>query len=105
MLDVIASINSAVNNVVWGWPALILLAFVGILMTTFGKIPLRLLKLLVNLMLGVEFAKDSGVKDDHLRLAVIARNKNRIGIADAHPAHTLGVLEFRHCHSKGHGNK
>lgn len=33
MLEIIAKINSAVNNVVWGWPALILLAFVGIFMT------------------------------------------------------------------------
>ena len=44
-------------------------------MTAFGKIPLGLLKLLVNLMFGVEFAKNAGVKDNHLRLAVIARNK------------------------------
>ena len=33
MIDVITNINGAVNGVVWGWPALILLAFVGILMT------------------------------------------------------------------------
>ena len=33
MLDMIAKINDAVNGVVWGWPALILLAFVGVLMT------------------------------------------------------------------------
>lgn len=33
MLEIIAKINSAVNNVVWGWPALILLAFVGVFMT------------------------------------------------------------------------
>ncbi len=33
MLETIASVNSAVNNVVWGWPALILLAFVGVFMT------------------------------------------------------------------------
>ena len=37
MLDTIANINSAVNNVVWGWPALILLSFVGILMTCLTK--------------------------------------------------------------------
>ena len=74
-------------------------------MTAFGKIPLGLLKLLVNLMFGVEFAKNAGVKNNHLRLAVIARNKDGIGIANAHPAHTLGVLEFRHCHRKGHTDK
>ena len=33
MLELITNVNNAVNNVVWGWPALILLAFVGILMT------------------------------------------------------------------------
>ncbi len=33
MLETIAKINSAVNNIVWGWPALILLAFVGVFMT------------------------------------------------------------------------
>ncbi len=33
MLETITKINSAVNNVVWGWPALILLAFVGVFMT------------------------------------------------------------------------
>lgn len=33
MLQVITNMNSVVNNIVWGWPALILLAFVGVLMT------------------------------------------------------------------------
>ena len=33
MIDVITKINSAVNDVVWGWPALILLGFTGVLMT------------------------------------------------------------------------
>ena len=32
-LKVVEDVNSFVNNVVWGWPALILLAFVGIFMT------------------------------------------------------------------------
>ena len=34
----VESINNAVNNVVWGWPALILLAFVGVLMTLLTKV-------------------------------------------------------------------
>lgn len=38
MLDTITSINSAINNVVWGWPALILLSFAGILMTCLTKV-------------------------------------------------------------------
>ena len=33
MLDAIANINEILNNIVWGWPALILLSFVGVLMT------------------------------------------------------------------------
>lgn len=37
MIDMIAKINGYVNNVVWGWPALILLAFVGVLMTVLTK--------------------------------------------------------------------
>lgn len=74
-------------------------------MTTLGKIPLGLLKFPVNLMFGVEFAKNAGIKDNHLRLAIIARNKDGIGITDTHPAHTLGVLKFRHCHRKGHGDE
>lgn len=36
-LDVVAKVNDAVNGVVWGWPALILLAFVGVLMTCLTK--------------------------------------------------------------------
>ncbi|MCM1048221.1 MAG: sodium:alanine symporter family protein [Clostridiales bacterium] len=38
MLEVISNINSFVNNIVWGWPALVLLAFVGILMTCLTKV-------------------------------------------------------------------
>ena len=33
MIDVITQVNSTVNNIVWGWPALILLGFAGVLMT------------------------------------------------------------------------
>ena len=33
MVAFITDINSKLNGIVWGWPALILLAFVGILMT------------------------------------------------------------------------
>lgn len=33
MLEVVSKVNGIVNNLVWGWPALILLAFVGVLMT------------------------------------------------------------------------
>ena len=36
-LGVVEKVNSFVNNIVWGWPALILLAFVGILMTILTK--------------------------------------------------------------------
>ncbi len=36
-LSVVEKVNSAVNGVVWGWPALILLAFVGVLMTVLTK--------------------------------------------------------------------
>ena len=36
-LDVVKTANDAVNGVVWGWPALILLAFVGVLMTSLTK--------------------------------------------------------------------
>ncbi|MBQ9911754.1 MAG: sodium:alanine symporter family protein, partial [Firmicutes bacterium] len=32
-IEKVTSINDSVNGVVWGWPALILLGFVGILMT------------------------------------------------------------------------
>lgn len=38
MLEIIANINNAVSNIVWGWPALILLAFVGVLMTCLTKV-------------------------------------------------------------------
>lgn len=37
MLEWITKINDAVNGVVWGWPALILLAFTGVLMTCLTK--------------------------------------------------------------------
>lgn len=37
MLDIITKVNSAINDVVWGWPALVLLGFVGILMTVLTK--------------------------------------------------------------------
>ncbi len=33
MLEIVTNVNNFVNNIVWGWPALILLAFVGVLMT------------------------------------------------------------------------
>ena len=33
MIQTITNINNAINGVVWGWPALILLGFVGVLMT------------------------------------------------------------------------
>ena len=37
MLEFITNANNVVNNIVWGWPALILLAFVGVLMTVLTK--------------------------------------------------------------------
>ena len=37
-LDVVADVNGAVNGVVWGVPALALLAFVGVLMTVLTKV-------------------------------------------------------------------
>ena len=37
MLDVITNVNDAINGVVCGWPALILLGFVGVLMTCLTK--------------------------------------------------------------------
>ena len=37
MVETITNINSVINNVVWGWPALILLGFVGVLMTCLTK--------------------------------------------------------------------
>ncbi|MCI5648522.1 MAG: alanine/glycine:cation symporter family protein [Fusicatenibacter sp.] len=37
MVETITKVNGIVNNLVWGWPALILLAFVGILMTILTK--------------------------------------------------------------------
>jgi len=38
MLEIIEKVNSAINGVVWGWPALILLGFVGVLMTVLTKV-------------------------------------------------------------------
>ena len=37
MLEFVTDLNSTLNNIVWGWPALILLAFVGIFMTVRTK--------------------------------------------------------------------
>ncbi|MGX8680382.1 MAG: alanine:cation symporter family protein, partial [bacterium] len=34
ILKSIAELNGMINNLVWGWPALILLGFVGVLMTS-----------------------------------------------------------------------
>ena len=36
-MGIIESVNSTVNGIVWGWPALILLGFVGVLMTCLTK--------------------------------------------------------------------
>ena len=37
MIETITNINNAINSAVWGWPALILLGFIGILMTFVTK--------------------------------------------------------------------
>ena len=37
MVEMITKVNSFVNGIVWGWPALILLGFVGVLMTCMTK--------------------------------------------------------------------
>lgn len=37
MLDMITQVNAFLNGIVWGWPALILLAFVGVLTTCITK--------------------------------------------------------------------
>ena len=37
MIEIITNVNDTINGIVWGWPALILLAFVGILMTFLTK--------------------------------------------------------------------
>lgn len=37
-MDGVKNVNDIVNGVVWGWPALILLAFVGVLMTVLTKV-------------------------------------------------------------------
>ncbi len=38
MINVITNVNNTINGLVWGWPALILLGFVGILMTILTKV-------------------------------------------------------------------
>jgi len=38
MIEVITNVNDAINGVVWGWPALILLGFTGIIMTIVTKV-------------------------------------------------------------------
>lgn len=37
MIETITNVNSLINGIVWGWPALILLGFVGVLMTVLTK--------------------------------------------------------------------
>ena len=37
VVDTIASVNDVINGIVWGWPALILLGAVGIIMTCLTK--------------------------------------------------------------------
>ena len=37
MMDLITQVNGTLNGIVWGWPALILLAFVGVLTTCITK--------------------------------------------------------------------
>ena len=37
MVDLITQVNGTLNGIVWGWPALILLAFVGVLTTCITK--------------------------------------------------------------------
>ncbi len=37
MVEVITKVNDAVNGAVWGWPALVLLGFTGIIMTVLTK--------------------------------------------------------------------
>ncbi len=37
MVEIITNVNDVVNGIVWGWPALILLGFVGVLMTFMTK--------------------------------------------------------------------
>ena len=37
MIELITKVNGTINGLVWGWPALILLGFVGILMTVLTK--------------------------------------------------------------------
>ncbi len=37
MIEIITNVNDAINGAVWGWPALILLGFTGIIMTVLTK--------------------------------------------------------------------
>ena len=37
MIETITKVNDYINGLVWGWPALILLGFVGVLMTCLTK--------------------------------------------------------------------
>ena len=37
MIETISNVNGVINGIVWGWPALVLLAFVGVLMTCITK--------------------------------------------------------------------
>jgi len=37
MIEVITNVNDTINSIVWGWPALILLGFVGVLTTVITK--------------------------------------------------------------------
>ena len=38
MINTITNVNNTINGIVWGWPALILLGFVGVLMTVLTKV-------------------------------------------------------------------
>lgn len=61
MVEFITNLNNVVNNIVWGWPALILLAFVGILMTVLtGFFQLRHIRHWFLMTLGAMF-KDKSV--------------------------------------------
>ena len=61
--DFIARINSAVNNVVWGWPAMILILGVGLLLT-FGTVFLQFRKFGLSMKetIGKIFNKDKADK-------------------------------------------
>lgn len=63
MVEFITNVNSFVNNIVWGWPALILLSFVGVLMTVLTKFfQLSHIGHWFKMTLGAIF-KDKGVMD------------------------------------------